>query len=440
MLRVAASILLALVVTGVASGQTRVRTAGEAAADALTDFRRLNGFDRQFVRYMWRPPWIEDESHIAFTVNSVSSKVRQLIRPVKISRDVYRWNLRQLSIKGIDRRGTITVWDEIFREDVRFFDSRGNPLFSPAGLGIRGNFQNLPRRFIVSSDWFTVASLSSIDGGRYYDLLGLVDRAGVNRVSGRGGQIRALTFKSNVTGKTRITVLKGGSHFQYSTLDFKDQTNNPNDTRRDKAAQYNLDNPDFDAEELIWELPNGLLGYGIFAGGRLAKEVTSDIAVNHIAERGINTRINSGISCIQCHGFESGLRDVQNDYDALSRVVTSSAQTDVLYRQDVDRFLEVGRGRYERTVRLLTGKTAPEVAKAVSDIYEGYKRVVSPKRALLEMGLRVETNRDAARILRSVLRPVGREDPTVAALMAGLKVQAVDFRREFQSMLRRLRQ
>lgn len=299
---------------------------------------------------------------------------------------------------------------------------------------------------ILDLRFFIVKSLTTIDGGKYYefrrtprgkgnktDLAALRKELGVPEdfESIIKSASRVATSWSGVTGSSRGAVYEAisigarpadGAGILRSTLD------NPKaNVREDQDPNASLIDPNVAASEVIYTLPSGLHGFALYNDKEeLQDEVPPDIAVDttipssidgwEIAER----RLNSGRSCIVCHAQEDGVRTVRNtvlekirsgyvpvtDKELKRRGITAHEAKDILlamYGADFSVPSERLRDDYARTCFKLTGLEPQPLSAGISKIFNDYLWApVTARRALWDMGWDVPEE-DARLALRTMV-------------------------------------
>ncbi len=260
-------------------------------------------------------------------------------------------------------------------------------------------------------DWFVANSLVE---PRYHELLGLGDdeadylalaAADQKTADRRGAQVRGAVLFSEVAHHNRIlertpTLLRYGRGTYQSSFDFKTSVQ-----LQDVLADLLNSKPD--AKEVIFSLPNGLLGFAVFDGqGKRLDKADGDVAANR-RSRFRDTQVRTAFHCIACHLPDRGWIDVDDEIRQLAaRPVTLLAETyDAKDRRRGDRIrqkflmvsfndlLESDRGVVEVAVEASTraggkrGLTCPETAKAVTTtIYDYLEAPVSLQQLAAELG------------------------------------------------------
>ena len=292
---------------------------------------------------------------------------------------------------------------------------------------------------IVEADRWAAKSLSTIDGGLYYKLLGYEGLSqeewlalfGVNEETSRvtGGESFIGMWRSGVTTKPRRAKLvfgtaarpTGGVPLCVITQDFLD---GPIDVTR--HPMYSVGETDYDATEIIAVRPNGTLGYSLFDGkGVLQDEAPPNLVSDHRIPDPSTTRLQCAISCIRCHGPSNQWLPMRNDVASLLNegVIIQEEGVDVqaLFNKSTDRILERARDDIEfmsieaTDLQLEGDGYAVQAAEILAKRYEEHVfDDVGPEKALVELGIRGAP----ATMLRDLFQEyVGfRTDPVIASL------------------------
>jgi len=472
----------------------RLMTPQHAAAFAVADLATIaDQEDRRFQRYLWIPPWGSAEwiPSTIFTVNAAVSTSEVIQKPRLLANGwLMRFDLRSLAPEDDDLQRIIDVWDGLATQDPYFhvpsFNSGVDEAVAAPHLSAELVAQlaelNESSSLVYRADWFIVKSLSTTNGGVYYDFMGFRDLP--VREDGNGGSEAAILAKfglfedfskrsrgdrrvgmlqSQVTGKSRaVAILNGFVGRGYVTEDIFDQ-----DVSADRHALYNLIENEFRGRELIIEMPNGLHAFAITAdNGDLLNAAPPNLVTDHRVPAPYTNELQGAISCIRCHGPEGGLKPCANDVATLLsgplRIVDDLDEES--NRKSIDRIAGMyGGGRFDRLLRrgnedyaaaideITAGDMEPaDLFQRVSYIYAGHQyQPIDARQALLEIGYKVDEEEfsaiDAFRALVSLeeggLGPViAFEDPVVAALYSGLKVTRTDWDRVFVDVMLRAEQ
>jgi hypothetical protein len=227
-------------------------------------------------------------------------------------------------------------------------------------------------------------------------------------------------------------------------------------------AYRNLLRPQRFAREAIFPGRNGFPRFGLFNGqGKRADEVPPDVAMNRRIPSPHTARLQVGLGCIGCHSLEGtdGMQPLRNDveailgitdiYDDLSLRDREEAVQRIAnkYTGDFSLFLRRSRDDLARLTLEASGPWEGGEATANADVCRRYALrlettvhaywydLVTPRQALLDIGLDVPDNR-AAEALQLLCPPDLRgeegtgfvpEDPTLALLKAGVGVNRSDW-------------
>lgn len=170
--------------------------------------------------------------------------------------------------------------------------------------------------------WFVTNALTE---PRYHELLGVGDDeadyirlAGVNEreADRRGAQVRGAVLFSEVAHHNRLlertpTVLIYGKGTYQKSYDFKTSID-----LQDVLKDLLIDQAD--AYEVIFNLPNGLLGFAVFdAKGKRLDKADGDVA-NNRRLKFRDTQVRTAYHCIGCHLPDKGWIDVDDEVRALA--------------------------------------------------------------------------------------------------------------------------
>ncbi len=475
-----------------------------AAADA-----QAIGGNALFCRYVHLP--VADENLLRWHVYTVNECVSELRNPnivlphVLADGHLVRWDLRLLA-PSIRKDGTpdvfrlMEVWDRVFDESisVRLVDpiklkiatppykaSDGktysfkllershvpDAIFDPAASQLmNATFTNTP---LVSLYEFQRHAMTTVDGGLYYEFLGLPATANellamVGVARGRTSEIKAVSLVSGVTNSPRrIIVCRNTSSrpsenqgLAWITEDFaRGAINVETDPTR------NLHGEKHDASEIIIERPNGGHVYYLANGAGQRQDSAPDtIATDTTIQASGDRRLQPGRSCIICHaknqerGVRTFTKDVQKtlsghlDYAADRDTLTVSqienlSNTAGLYEWSPDKMVSRARDDYSDFMIRATANLQPEDVGEITRLFfhEYWESPVTADQACLELGLAVG-DADAAKLLADSLPPravevtpgLFPEDPYIAALCSGRSITRANFLQVVLEMRRRL--
>lgn len=290
---------------------------------------------------------------------------------------------------------------------------------------------------IVDAERWLVRSLSTTDGGLYYDLQGFrglsqkqwLDKWGADIDSAREASEYVGLFESGVTFQPRRLVYAVGRYIRQSSayplvVITEDVAEGSFDTL--KHPIYSLgDGFSHDAVEAIAMRSNGLQAYALFDGaGVLQDEAPPEIAADRRQARG-STRLQAAIGCIRCHGDNDGWQGAENHVQALfdrgpggqlrpfadlggppdqaSQLVEIAEK----YSGDLGPAIQRARDDMHRAVfRMTGGRSGAETMAAVAAIYERYALgPISPQVAALELGVQC-TSEQAPAVFAQLVPPL----------------------------------
>lgn len=322
---------------------------------------------------------------------------------------------------------------------------------------------------IVRYDWWIIKTLTTLDGGLYYEWIGIERnpkdttslKAFLKKFGGdedlvaklRGDQ-RAAMFKSRVTGRPRmIETFRGvavrpdsGTGIISITYDTKE-----GDVGADTDPIRNLLEFKATALEVIVERQSGMHVFALFAAnGDLQDSAPDNVVKDHTIPAPYTARLEPGISCIRCHGPFDGWQPFQNEvklmleagkgggldvFDDLS--VKKNSRQDTLdrlaglYSGDLTKAYRRGRDDYSDAVFQVTGgMSVPKAGASLSATFSKYRYTdVDAFVACQELGYDVPRDK-AVYYLNILLPPLQRdiqgispEDPILGALKMGLSIQ-----------------
>lgn len=435
------------------------------------DLRRLapNTTDTDKLIQLWERFQFEPYFHItksqkdALPTNAISvpSRPEDPIGTIRFKIDNQLWfkfpNGKMFQWNGVS-------WDKV---DNPFLNSEAKISTYGSHCGVEQSvlMQGLmhTNASIVRYDYFITKALSTLDGGMYYDFVGIeknpvgktaqeafLESLGADEdvVKKLRSDQRVAMFRSNVTGKPRrIDAFQGsgirpGSGTGLITITY-DLSNENVDPSSDPIRNL-LDFKD-DAREVIAERPNGLHIFALFAGdGSLQDSAPDNIVKDHTIPAPHTARLQSAISCIRCHGPHDGLQPFENDVQKmLSGLLDVFGDTKSngsipetldrlagLYAGDLTKPINRSKDDYSDAVyKATSGMTVSAVSAAVSDIYADYNyKLVDATKACEELGFDVSESQ-SVKLMTKLVPPlqqdeigISPEDPIIGALKAGLKV------------------
>lgn len=470
--------LISLIVGMLLGSQLFGGTPATAVHAALVDIQQLPEADRPFARYVW----LHDERRaepnaglVRYAVNATISRSTTLVDIPLVTPDLLRVDLRRLAQDANDLVEIIQLWDRLAIDEPYFHvHVEGIPSYGAhvglANAVILQGLQGAAQAGVVRDDWLIVKSLSTLDGGLYYEFTGQAGKTLADVLDDVGADFRlaaqlrsderAAVLRSGVTGKPRrIDVFtfpgvrpSAGNGLAAITRDINDEQ---------------LGDPDFDpirnllkfkvaGGESIIQRPNGTHLFSLFQGD---DDAILDVAPDNVATDSTGrphapggTRLQPAVSCIRCH-LEDGYRPFKNDVKQLIAGdldvfgdISEVDQIDVLNRLaglyggqlDGNPRSPIQRARddYMWTVMQITGWPLNEaVTKLSTELATTYGRYVydpvTAETAIRELGYARLANGDAAPtdILRQLVNHlptaadgIAPEDPLLGALVAGLGI------------------
>jgi len=457
-------------------------TPSQATDWALADQMNLPELDRPWHRYLWIPPWDKTDTSLAaasFALNTAASHAGILVQPrVMANGWMLAVDLRRMAPRIEQLALLVETWDGLAVREPYFhvFQETEDKRVAVLAPHIKETHAKLLAELNVSPalvyrlDWF----LSQLLDSAYYDFMQFGDNlesvlttVGVDEVLAQriNGDQRVAIFSSNVTGKPRrVDRIQGAAgRFNTSAVWI---TRDLFDEQAAIASHpiYNLLAFEEDGSEIIFERPNGMHGFVLVnSAGKLVREAPPNLVSDHTIPAPHTRRLRPAISCIRCHGDQEGLQSVSNDVRTLLSVGAIDVLNDFgnaktsreelldrlagLYAGDFTRRIKLGRDDYSLATRIATaittrpeGLTVPEASAIVSELYGEYVyNSVDAETACRELGYNPgDDPRTTLSQILPTLPPdpqsgLTLEDPTAAALRAGISVRRIDFERIYST-------
>lgn len=286
----------------------------------------------------------------------------------------------------------------------------------------------------------------------------------------------AVIFRSDITGKRRR--IRWFPHLKnrlsqsvpavFITEDVRDR-----DVDIGADPILNLLDSRIAAYELIFTKANGQQGYALYNGeGKLLEEAASDVANDHKISPPHTNRLQSGISCIRCHGQHDGWIPFKNDLKVLLReqfdVYGDTSKNQLKkpifetvnslfskYNGDPTVLMMRLRDDYSKAVITVTGSwkddpgqinTVKFSSAQISKVWaqDRYDQV-DAKSAMKYLGLPESSDDKVLEIFGKAIPPVKiniggiiPEDPRIHALKVGLKINPYDFSFVYNFMMTRV--
>lgn len=463
---------LARTVCGQVPEGTVVARPIDAVQTALADIKRLAEEDRPYQRYIWLPPWGDTKQFAqvnSFAMNTAISRATTIQRPQSVGGYLARWDLRQLAPGHKALSTVVTLWERLAETEPYFHAQIRRDGLKATGFAVHAGNVEMPELAtlaetavpIVRADWLLVKSLTSLDGGLYYEFAGVAENqkdflrslgADEALAAEVNGDQRAGLFRSNVTGKPRrIDVFRGAGGRSSSGLVMVTRETVDGEIDAPEHPIRNLLKFQFKASEIIAEKANGLHVFALYDNfGKRQDSVPDNIASDHTVPPPHTRRVESAISCIRCHGPHDGVQPFSNDVQTLVSSRSVDVFTDLadqgdpallldrlagLYAGNLGKPIRRARDDYQEAVfRATWGLDAAKAGELCSQQFAAYRyEQVTPAKAAMELGFKVD-GKIAADALKWLVphlpadeRGVSPEDPVIASLLAGLSVNRSDF-------------
>lgn len=451
-------------------------------ADTPSDAVRMAAQHRMSLAPALQPHamylWVHDRNPatphaVTFALNCISRSEVSVIPEVLFDGRLLKVDLLQLAPSVADYVTLRALWDSLVVNEPYFYTlGKGSPItvepitvcgravtllnvrtFGPhidkaAGdaLASLGGFAP-----ILRADWFVAKILTTIDGGRYYDFLGLTkDWSQTDYLLSRGAsesQVaqlrsdeRAALVRSGITGKPRrIDVFRSAGVRPSVGTGLVSVTHDVFDADVSDAAfdplRNLLDGKDR-GREAILERANGWHEFTLWdAAGKLVDSAPDQLAADHGVPAPHTKRLQSAISCVRCHGSHDGWQPFANDvqkligddgFDILGDL-TKADQGDTLrrlaglYSGNLDEPLRLGRNSYAANIFAVTRQSVAAVSAAVAATHDSYTfDLVDSAAWCRELGL--DAGDSAEQTIRAAIQPRNPEDPIARLVIAGIPI------------------
>lgn len=287
----------------------------------------------------------------------------------------------------------------------------------------------------------------------YHELLDLDDTeasvkklAGFNEEDAKRAQsaLRGAVLFSEVAHHNRALVRsptqnRNGRGTYQESKDYKNSVD-----LQDVLKDTLTDKPD--AEEIIFNLPNGLLGFFVVDGdGKRLDKADGDVAANR-RSKFRDTQVRTAYHCMACHYADKGWIEIDDEVRALSKKnvtliadafdkrsgKSTSLRGDQIRRQylkdDFNELLRVDQALVESSVDgATTGLGSKKAGKVIANlIYDYNEKPLTTATAAREFGYPVEA-------VEAAMKTTGL-DPVYASLGAGRKGRRDQFERAFMQV------
>lgn len=466
----------------------------------LTALIAAGELDTTAYRYVWNP-WRapEELALVSFVANSAINRTGLCYQPdvpgspIQTAGDgaVIRLDFRAFCARQSELPGLLAAWDRIgnpyfmVEAPAEAAPKEGKvykTIFGPhvpqdAASNIRGLTQG--ENPILWCGLFYEKALTQIDGGVYYDFLGIDETLAFPRKPEETDQetwlkylgvTRSLLTQRNSDQRGLVPVSKVTSFprvIEVFNRPSRPEVNQGLVTISQDVAQQPFYSPDQDpllnllrfemaAQEVVFERDNGHLGYLLFNGqGQLADVVPDNVAHDTRVPPPFRARLEPAISCIRCHGEngEGGFKPFGNVVPNLSKQFDifddrSGEKTGLSQADTVRRLAALYSGSFDKTIRraredheeaitrsippLLDADGDPwdfeEVMTQLSRRATDYKySIFTAEKACYELGFPAADKASAPLKLKAILgdppplpgTEIRQEDPRLALLLIG---------------------
>lgn len=284
---------------------------------------------------------------------------------------------------------------------------------------------------VVRADQFLFLTGAQAErkGHGYYDWLGLTKRADAERLAGldRAKAIERYRERAAIIPVSGVSP-QNRQVFQFDTVGgtWWETRDCKTSTAAQNAVRNLLEDFKHDAEEIVYDLPNGLPGFYLSdAAGKQVETAPDFIAADHGSANN-DRRVHVGYSCVACHQ-DSGLKPlrnyVRNVYNpetglALGTLALDAARArrvESVYLGPLDRSYRRDVAGFAEAVEDVCGLKGPELGKAFQRQWSLYLDApVTLERIAAETGYAPGELRDR---LRRHARAKGLSDPVLAVYL-----------------------
>lgn len=285
---------------------------------------------------------------------------------------------------------------------------------------------------VVRGDWFlwqTSLQVDRVPG--YYDFIGVKNKKDFDSLVGfdaklaksakRVELLEAVAHSIVTLQPRRIGAFPSLSGWYWQTFDSRLAVDENNPLRI-----LNGDHK-FDAQEVFGHGPNGLMIWGLFDAKGDRQDAAPDFIASDATAPGTDRRVHVNLSCVRCHGQNSGINPVDGwarnlftgdlrlqspDYEKLKELRQK-------YLRDLESPIEDSRRIYARAIAQATGgMKAMELSSAYGQAFANYDTPVSLERAARDAGL---TPEDFQNRIKTYLLKTGSVDTVVAGFLGKRK-------------------
>lgn len=442
----------------------------DAVRWVVADLGTMPAHDRQFQRYIWVPDWQSGDdvaaaqlaANIAFNHSSEPQS-----GDVLMDGKLVRFDLRKFEPDPVALAKLLLNYEKLAKEGWfhakivrpvvvgkktvkrrRFIYRADDPEATAAMIVESGS-----NAVLLRSDHFIEKTLSTIDGGLYYQFAKIqkgdkkqtaedkfLKQFGSNKklVEKLDGQSRAGVLISGVAEKPRqVEAFRGVAGRGTGIISITHDITDEDFAKVGSDPIRNLLNFKDAAREAIALRPNGFQVYALFNGkGDLQDSVPDNVAKDHDLGSAGTARLIPAIGCVRCHGKprEDGYKTVKNDILEMFRdaefdltgdfselKLTNEQARDKLrgdYLGDLDAKLDAARDEYNRAVTLATGLDVSTASEATAKNQSLYREHVTAQIACRDLGYQTEAE-TAAELFVALVGKQKIEDPYILALAKG---------------------
>ncbi|MFK7873248.1 MAG: hypothetical protein AB8C84_08775 [Oligoflexales bacterium] len=327
------------------------------------------------------------------TLNSVS-KSSQVIKPIVVdaTHGLYRFFLSDIGLSQELYRATYENYNPF-----QFFDSQDD-----AGIFLRNE---IGPDAVVRGDWLISTALLPPIYKLWLDLPDSLQELKANLGIGsesfleKPTLVRAGFVDSRVSTQNRVIQREQTSdgRFFWESFDFLENTGLQNVLL--KPLGPITENPEGsafeqDGGEMIFELPNGFMGFYLSDGvGNYLEKGPKPVVLNEEGPEGFDQNILNGFSCMDCHraGLIPHTDQVRNYAGDGGFSAEEVAQILAYYPENsvVESYIKGDSDRYQKAIED-SGNQTPLVEDVIREVYKEYRAEVSLSQAALELDVSEE--------------------------------------------------
>lgn len=403
------------------------------AVDALFKYPEE---DRQFIRFVYLPPYADPEwiGVVDFAMNSACGHTRLLHRADRHAGGwLLAYNLQHFATDPVQLAKLISTYDSLAVKESRFHLSNVNTAENTTtaflaphlqeALAVHVTDEDKSERLdvivahmtnspgaIYPADFLIEQLLTSVNGSypefrqmeftvdEFTPFSVLLRKRGFFLEQSKEllGEKGALILSSRVTGKNRIVLAVHGLTNRLPLLVTFDINDNRKRADQQFIRSFLAFEPNTDASEAFIPLQNGLLEYVLTdSKGNLQRAAPSNIVADSTKPDGFTKELEMGMSCIICHSPDDGYKTARNDMefllgsdaDYLGDEITFHGKT--LTREEA---VDIVAGRYGEPIDDpdgILGRARRDFIKAV-DVLTDYEVTADGESSVVKLGRKLK--------------------------------------------------